>query len=500
MRLLLKLAVFLLLIAALLAAMIWQTRRANHQAWLDYQAAAAARGDRLELEAYIPPPIPDAENFAATPAIAAWFDYTVDPVTKKRLWRGDDPRKLTDSLSQLVYPSGPKAPRGFTITHAVRENLPARAAFVIGDTNLAAANTREAASAILAHLSTNNALRSELVAALSRPRIRFGNRFDVRPLYTIDLTYARMTKTLGRVLSLHALACLELGDSDSATDDIRVTLRLAQGLQREPLLISLLLAASTVSPTHLPLCTGLVDHRFSETQLSRLAGDLAQVDFITANALCWRGERAFGLDGIREFETHPGTFQNAMDPWDDEVLANSGVDVWGHPWITSSIGFWDMSRLSVCRGFTTYLFPHLDVARRQWDATGIKAAQDTIEKLPTRPRHIFTRLTIANHLTASSNFARAQAFVDLARTACALERHRLAHGVFPASLTNITALLEGPLPHDVITGAPLTYRLEPDGSFLLYQCGWDGLNHGGDPAHDWVWPSKLKDPVPLAPP
>jgi hypothetical protein len=56
------------------------------------------------------------------------------------------------------------------------------------------------------------------------------------------------------------------------------------------------------------------------------------------------------------------------------------------------------------------------------------------------------------------------------------------------------------IPNDVITGKPLCYRLESDGTFVLYSVGWNEKDDGGqlglrtgkrpaiDPNQgDWVW-------------
>jgi hypothetical protein len=93
-----------------------------------------------------------------------------------------------------------------------------------------------------------------------------------------------------------------------------------------------------------------------------------------------------------------------------------------------------------------------------------------------------------------------QSSVDLARTAITLERYRLAHGEYPASLAVLAPQFIEKVPHDVIGGQPLKYRREADGQFVLYSVGWnerdDGgvivLQKGSTPTvnrdeGDWVW-------------
>ena len=94
--------------------------------------------------------------------------------------------------------------------------------------------------------------------------------------------------------------------------------------------------------------------------------------------------------------------------------------------------------------------------------------------------------------------AQAQASVDLARVACALERYRLARGGYPEKLDALTPQFLTQLPHDVINGQPLKYRRTDDGRFVLYSVGWNETDDGGRVGlnskgkhdwgkGDWVW-------------
>src|SRR2546421_5524573 len=47
----------------------WRGRRA----WNKYRQELEARGEELDLKSFIPKPVPDEQNFAATPFIQSWF-------------------------------------------------------------------------------------------------------------------------------------------------------------------------------------------------------------------------------------------------------------------------------------------------------------------------------------------------------------------------------------------------------------------------------------------
>jgi hypothetical protein len=91
--------------------------------------------------------------------------------------------------------------------------------------------------------------------------------------------------------------------------------------------------------------------------------------------------------------------------------------------------------------------------------------------------------------------------------ACALERCRLAQGQYPASLDALVPAWLKQVPTDLLvpTGAPLNYRRDTDGGFVLYSVGLNGVDDQGKPGSldkdwhgvqsdsprlddgDWVW-------------
>jgi hypothetical protein len=113
-------------------------------------------------------------------------------------------------------------------------------------------------------------------------------------------------------------------------------------------------------------------------------------------------------------------------------------------------------------------------------------------------------LMLCPHLRyASEKFVFVQSSVDLARVACALERYRLAHGVYPESLDALAPQFIAKLPHDVINGQSLHYRREAGGQFVLYSIGWNEKDDGGvvglyenggidKDTGDWVWRYPVK--------
>jgi hypothetical protein len=104
-----------------------------------------------------------------------------------------------------------------------------------------------------------------------------------------------------------------------------------------------------------------------------------------------------------------------------------------------------------------------------------------------------------------SQALRAQTVANLVTTAIALERYRLTHHAYPAALANLAPEFVQAVPVDCMDGHDLRYRLNPDGTYLLYSVGEDGVDNGGDPTpekekrlyflngRDWVWPRPATD-------
>ena len=46
--------------------------RGSH-AWNQYRRELEARGEKVDFQEFIPKPVPDEQNFAATPMVQSWF-------------------------------------------------------------------------------------------------------------------------------------------------------------------------------------------------------------------------------------------------------------------------------------------------------------------------------------------------------------------------------------------------------------------------------------------
>ena len=93
---------------------------------------------------------------------------------------------------------------------------------------------------------------------------------------------------------------------------------------------------------------------------------------------------------------------------------------------------------------------------------------------------------------------------EMVNTVIALKRYQLSEGKMPKDLAALVPAYLEALPRDLVDGKPLRYRLNTDGSFVLYSVGDDAQDDGGDSrpsessgtqqrldswsGRDWVWP------------
>ncbi len=128
----------------------------------------------------------------------------------------------------------------------------------------------------------------------------------------------------------------------------------------------------------------------------------------------------------------------------------------------------------------------------------VKEADESLRTMRRTPYTILCRMFLPALGNCPRRFAFAQATVNLARTAGALERYRLAHGKYPATLDALAPQFIAKLPRDPIGGQPLHYRVTGDGQFILYSVGWNETDDGGIVSltdrgfvdldkGDWVW-------------
>jgi type II secretory pathway pseudopilin PulG len=281
-------------------------------------------------------------------------------------------------------------------------------------------------------------------------------------------------------------------------------LRLDDELRQEPLLIENLVSIAIAAITLQPIYEGLAKHRWSAAQITELERALAAKDFLADFQFAMRGERNFAVE-MEENERISGEYK--VVEFDDNKPTVETIDLHRTP-----SAFFYQSELAFAQLNEKFLQPLVDTTNRLVAPAALRKADAALEKQRKHayfsPYKILALMTYPAVSASVNKFAFIQSAVDLARLACALERYRLAHGEYPATLDVLAPQFIEKLPHDLINGQPLHYRRTDGpssqssdaagGKFILYSVGWNETDDGGTVVltktgsvdrdkGDWVW-------------
>ncbi len=489
------------------------------RAWDQERKAQEAKGAILDLSAFVPPRVPDDQNFAATPLIKSWFVKTTNG------YGGD----WNDSYSVADIPDHVKGERQFTDLGAwaaafdaiasgdyfEKSDDPARRVPKKNQKFESARVDREsrqtAAPAVLRGLATNDAIFAELRAASSRPHSVYPVYYDLNNPWGILLPHLAKVKGTCARLQLKACAELALGKTDAALDDILLICSLMDSLKEESFLISYLVRAVILQSAIQPIWEGLAEKRWNERQLQIITDRVQKFNFLQAAERPFNGERAAGVltcdllyRRVYKFSELLSYSQNAEPA--ATLLSGLGV-IAPHGWFR-------LEQANYCRLFEQQLSGAFDLEKHRVYPARIVVHNDD-EHLFALVRQEHPIKTFLQHkwisamlLPSLGNFIHKASYVETlcneASTACSLEQYRLSHGEFPDALQKLPP---SPRLLDIITGNPLIYR-RMDHSFVLYSVAWNEKDDGAvlDPKKDsrdtdqpdWVWkyPGATESPLP----
>lgn len=479
----------------------WRGKRALE----NYKQELEAKGVQLNFRAFVPPPVPDDQNFAMTPFLAPLYDYLP----------GTQTHRDTNAFSR-------------TMTFAPRADLSARAGWaegvridlvdwltvLVAETNSPAARHRhdadddidrsKAAAGIIAGLQKYSLVLDELRASSHRPHSRFNIRYDEENPWAILIPHLPMLRTIGHLLEARASAELVLGNADEAFNDVEQILFLARSIQDEPLEISQLVRIAILRENALQIIwEGLADRRWSDGQLRDFQAQLQRLTILKDAEMSLRAERAAGNETCELLRTSADA---------DRIFTSLFGDgpAFGFFYLRLGPRAWMYrEQINYNRFFDEEILPGFDSAAEQVHPRIIEDHAHELEKIiaPADVRFWNHRVIASLLLPASIQVTRKPAFtqtgINQAIIACALERYRQAKGQFPETLDALTPQFIEKVPLDIIGGQPLKYHRTEDGQFVLYSVGWNEKDDGGSivkkgnrmeiPQGDWVWkyPAKL---------
>jgi len=437
------------------------------RAWENCKHTLEAKGAVLDWDKYIPPPVPDDQNFFKAPKMAAWFVKL--PAMPNRWASADD----------------------FTESKEFSKRLQS-------NTNTTATITTEPAARDYLAWSDQFQPDFDLMReALKRPYARMDGDYSIP--YQMPFPNFVNVRNVTRILAQRAKCDLLLGQPDKALQELALLHDMCHLLEAAPTgkPMTLVAAMINVAVTGLyvdSIAGGLQSHAWQEPQLAALQKQLAEINLTPFVFDALQEEPAAVCRDI-EIAPRPKFFglfdMTDHAKWTDKI----GWWLWPRGWIYQNMVNVAVLEEKPLDGF--------DLATNTVAPRKIEEASREVDKFVRRgrsPYKVLAAIVIPNFTKAEQTTAHNQTLVNEGQIACALERYRLAHGEYPGTLDVLSPQFIEKIPHDIIGGQPLIYRPTPDGKFLLYSVGWNETDDGGQDIAatspnraidftkgDWVW-------------
>jgi len=340
-----------------------------------------------------------------------------------------------------------------------------------------------------------------------------------KPVLRVDLDYklglALMTphltkiRSVARWLSTAALSEIHEGRLDAAVDKIQDIALLTRFQKEEPVLISQLVRIAVGSIGMGATWAILQEPNLNDEELQQLQTTWSGAQILPQLEDVSEYDRVVFIDAfadLRKNGTRSKTwiaFGNIDQESNERVkaLAGLGVQTWrlGFSYADEIAYLQKMQTLiEDARTFSTQK-SLMALARQRSSLNKLNRSQTAYQKMGT----LFTRTFTPAMERVFTSEARFETQREMTVAAIELYRYRLQIGKYPDRLEDLVPQFASEVPRDYMDGNPLRYRLNTDGTFLLYSVGEDGKDDGGDPTPDakidstallWkgrdvVWPS-----------
>ena len=494
-RFLFSVACIATLIGLVYAEENWRGRRA----WENYKQEREAKGEQFDFADFIPPAVPDDQNFAFSPVwIAAikWNFHTIPERAKS--WYGN---LIDDAAVEKFLPLMPVTTSTVTGTNPFFSQPPENSRSWTtanfydlkpfqtfyhdeGTTNPAsqiiiAPQPQTPAQDILLALSKFDPVIGQLQKDNASPGSRFPVKYDDEDPAEILLPHLAAVKTCSMVLRLRALAGLQNGETNRAFSDTMLSLRMADAIKTEPFIITHLVRLAILNLALQPVYEGLAEHKWSDAQLAAMDAEFAKLDFLSDYERSTKSECAAHAKVIDWMAQRRSRFWNLYDMvYEDERKEMN------HFWLTTEVylmprGWFYQSDIAMSEVHRQWIEPMVDETNQTVSPQLARKATAAVGELKPTAMNLFARLLLPELGKYAMRVAYGQTAANEARIAIALERYRHAHGNFPDSLEALVPQCLEKIPQDVIGGLPLKYARTEDGSFVLYSVGWNEVDDGG---------------------
>lgn len=481
----------------------------GHRAWSEVAREAARRGDPIEALGDPVPTIPDDQNFAALPL----FKPLIADLSRRSDFVDDHQPVQLGDLETIRKWGQPWYLVGYR-----RKNLamvpwwdgrPTDFKGLANDTSLfRTAEERNNPSAQASKVDNESEALDQLTTRLARfdADLRQLSEGSDRPQCVFPLDYERqmwrgaqhLEVLYGylRIARLRASVRVAQGRHADALADIELLLRLADYARRQPWAIHGTHGLWIVLDGLQPIWEGLRARRWSDADLQTLQTHLRGLDLLRDYPASVRNDAHAMADMLEAFL--PATSRSRNVP----TAHRRDRELEGFMMALRTLyptGWSLQDQASFHHYYHTVTSLAVDVPNRRVSAIPPQAHLSLARATANPLSPVFVQPKARQMFEdARLMYPAAQAAIDLARVACALERHRLCNGRYPEQLTDLLPRFLDALPHDLHDGQPLRLRTTAD-HVLLYSIGENGTDDlgrtGGRRSDqlpnlaegDWVW-------------
>jgi hypothetical protein len=346
----------------------------------------------------------------------------------------------------------------------------------------------------------------------------------------MQIPYLVSEKKAARRLSAAAIDDLHRGDSTSAVKNVRAMLALANGMSHDRVIISELVRMA-IAQMAVPVTWELLQStNLTGEQLVELQNDWTGLDFIRGEENALAMERVISKITFTQWRNSGSTLQNYLNSWLAYAAPGKAKSVgarvklgtqmfrWRYWWSYSD----ELQFMKGCQVFlgavrlseTNYsLLAALHDQENQ--VRGLDIDSNSVGSLYFTDLNKWNLRSLLSGSVYSLNrvldlVMKAETSKQMAATAIALKRYQLKHGNYPKGLNSLVPEFVSAVPLDPVDGKPLRYKLNEDGTFVLYSVGENGVDDGGNPALskdstssslywqnpdalDWVWPQSATE-------
>ncbi|MBL9183495.1 MAG: hypothetical protein JNN17_15250 [Verrucomicrobiaceae bacterium] len=456
-----------------LVTVLWQWE--NWRSARELKAVHQRVVERLGTDdpfAFMPPRVTDEQNYFANPVLESWLHETTPGTLRLKYNPPKDALLPKDFIKpEIVEGEDGKAGRLDLKAWMAKRNLP---------------NTEEPRLVLARELGDGNGLLPKLAEGLNKPYsiMKPGQReameaADGNP-WAAPYPQFESLNRFQEQLGLHLRSAALAGEGDKAATIAHIMLRFCEAPARCGMigcLVPLALHGIALDALH----EALEHPVWTEEALGRLQVRLAQFDDLKQYQRAHAGEILNMFAGLTYFRRHPEAFD--LGGGSDAERSVTGFVVRNMPvgWHDANVAYYTNHMLDQLGPLTPTAW--LDAGSRSEAVNARVKAEVTWPN----PRRILGAIAIPHVGNISQHAAETLFHRRCLIIACALEKHRLRHGAFPASLDTVKDDLKlFTLDDPAWPGHLPGFKLE-NGGYLLWSAGPDARDDGGEKDKDWLW-------------